>query len=85
MRRKRKGRRFRPEQPQNANLRTSLFPNYLQRSVYQLHLILNAIKMILHFPAFLRGQDKARCPELIREGEGRGKKNPVYSLPRLQL
>lgn len=30
--------------------------------------------MILRFPAFLRGQDKARCPELIREGEGRGKK-----------
>lgn len=50
------------------------FPNYLQRSIYQLHLILNAIKMILRFPAFLRGQDEARCPELIREGEGRGEK-----------
>lgn len=84
-RRKRKGRRFRPDQPQNITSKLLSSPNYLQRSIYQFHLILNAIKMILRFPAFRRGQDGARCPELIRKGEGREKKNPVYSLPRLQL
>lgn len=73
-RRKRKGRRFRPDQPQNITSKLLSSPNYLQRSIYQFHLILNAIKMILRFPAFRRGQDEARCPELIRKGEGREKK-----------
>lgn len=74
MRRKRKGRRFGPDQPQNANLRTSVFPKLFTAQHLPAPFNIKCYKDDFAFPSLSEGPRRGTVPRADQRGRGEGKK-----------
>lgn len=74
MRRERKGRRFRPDQPQNASLQTSVFPKLFTAQHLPAPFNIKCYKDDFAFPSLSAGPRQGTVPRADQRGRGEGKK-----------